>query len=162
MTIKPERIILHHTADPSAAPQFDKVNAYHQERGFPRSSLGYFVGYHYLIEPSGTVRQARLDTEIGAHDTGENINSIGICLAGDFTTILPNEQQAAAAAQLAADLHSRWKIPVTRFEPHRWDDKTECPGQALPDNWLIEQYLKRESGQFARFFWEVGKYFNWL
>ena len=35
------------------------VNEYHRGRDFPQSSLGYFVGYHYLIERDGRVSMPR-------------------------------------------------------------------------------------------------------
>lgn len=158
----PRRIIWHHTADRSPAPQFDKVNAYHKTREFPKSTLGYFVGYHWLIEPDGLLRQARLETEIGAHDEGENINSIGVCLAGDFTATLPTEAQCATAGRLIGEIRARWDIPLTRIEPHRWDDTTHCPGDFLPDNWLIKEYLKREGSVFFKYFQIVGEKFGLL
>ena len=124
--------------------------------------MGYYVGYHYLIEANGAVIQARKENEIGAHDSGENSNSLGICLAGDFSTRLPSEEQAASAALLVKQIRGRWNIPITRIEPHRWDDTTECPGKFLPDNWLITQYLKRQGNQFEKFFQQIGEYFKLL
>lgn len=162
MEIKPSRIIWHHSADIFDGHQFDKINEYHRKQGFPKSSLGYFVGYHYLIEPDGSVRQARNENEIGAHDSGENSNSLGICLSGHFSRRYPSEAQAASAALLVKQIRTRHKIPITRIEPHRWDDTTECPGTLLPDNWLITQYLKREGNQFEKFFQQIGEYFGLL
>ena len=158
----PQRIIWHHSADNSDFPQFHKIDAYHKSLKFPRSSMGYYMGYHYLVEQSGSVGQAREENEIGAHDQGENSNSLGICFAGNFNIRYPSEAQIASAALLIKQIRTRWKIPVTRVEPHRWDDQTDCPGTLLPDNFLINEYLKREGSQFHRFFYEVGKYFNLL
>ena len=160
--MKPERIIYHHSADANPAPQRDKINAWHRHLTFPKSSLGYFIGYHYLIERDGSVFKAREENEIGAHDSGENSNSLGICLAGDFNLHTPTEEQAAAAARLVSDIRTRWPIPVTRIEPHRWDDTTDCPGKLLPDNWLMEQYLQRETNGVAKAFLWLGKYYGWL
>lgn len=153
----PQRIIWHHSAVRSREPQFEQINQHHKMRDFPRSSLGFYVGYHWLIETDGTVRQARLETEMGAHDTGENVNSLGICFAGDFTASLPGEAQADAAARLIAGIRSRWNIPITRIEPHRWDDNTQCPGTFVPDDWLIKEYLKRETSPLHRLFLYIGE-----
>lgn len=153
----PQRIIWHHSADPTTEHQFNKINEYHRQRDFPVSSLGFYVGYHWLIEYDGTLKQARKETEIGAHDTGENLNSIGICLAGDFGKSLPSEAQAATAALLVSQIRAKWNIPLTRFEPHRIDDDTSCPGFRLPDNWLIKQYLERHSDPLHRLFWWLGE-----
>ena len=158
----PRRIIFHHSDAQAPSPQFAAIDQWHKERKFPLSSMGFYVGYHYVIEKDGTVRQARKEDEIGAHDEGENVNSIGICLVGNFTYSLPTEQQAAAAATLVGQIRSRWPIPVTRIEPHRWDDTTECPGKMLPDNWLTVQYLDREAGIFFKYFLLVGQKFGLL
>jgi hypothetical protein len=143
----PERIIWHHTAHESAGPQFDLVNEWHGARGFPLSSMGYLVGYHYLIEADGTVRKARAETEIGAHDKDENANSIGICLAGSFQDHGPNDAQIEAIVKLTHDIVNRWGIKINRIEPHRWDDNTDCPGLWFPDNWLITEYLLRQGNE---------------
>ena len=160
--MKPERIIWHHSADPATIPQFAKIDRYHKSRTFPISSMGYYVGYHWVVERDGTVKQAREENEIGAHDTGENLNSIGICLAGDFNVHTPTLEQTAAAARLLGEIRARWSIPITRIEPHRWDDQTDCPGRLLGDNWLTEQYLQREVNGIAKAFLWIGKYYGWL
>ena len=162
MEIKPARIIWHHSADNSDDAQFHKINVYHKSLNFPLSALGYYVGYHYLIEANGAVIQARKETEIGAHDQGENSNSLGICLAGNFNIRYPSEAQSASAALLIKQIRTRWPIPVTRIEPHRWDDTTDCPGTLVADNFLINEFLKREGSVFARYFYEVGKYLKLL
>lgn len=158
----PKRIVWHHTADASPAPQFDKINKAHKDRGFPKSLLGYYVGYHFLIEPNGDIRTARRMTEIGAHDEGENVNSLGIALAGNFTRQLPSESQSISAAKLIKSIRKTIPIPVTRIEPHRWDDQTECPGKALWDSWMVENYLAREGSLALRTFLYIGNKFKLL
>ena len=162
MAIQPSRIIWHHSADASERNQFNKVNEYHRTRNFPLSARGYYCGYHYFIEPDGTIIKAREENEIGAHDQGENSNSLGICLAGNFSLKYPTELQTASAALLIKQIRTRLNIPITRIEPHRWDDDTECPGTLLPDNWLINEFLKREGTMFTKYFYEVGKYLKLL
>ena len=158
----PQRVIWHHSADTTQAPQFDVIDLYHKKQHFPKSSLGYYVGYHYLVEPNGEIRQARREDEIGAHDAGENPNSLGICLAGNFSVWRPNESQVVAVCSLVHDIRKRWSIPITRIEPHRWDDLTECPGTLLADDWLTTQYLQRNAVMLARTFHFLGKQLNLL
>ena len=150
MEIQPNRIIWHHSADASTRYQFEGINQYHKTRGFPKSSLGFYVGYHYLVEYDGTIRKARKDTEIGAHDKDENYGSIGICLAGHFGINKPSAAQAEAAAQLVDELIIKWNVPITRIDPHRWNDSTDCPGRLLGDYWLVLEYLNRKVGWLRR------------
>lgn len=155
--MKPKRIIWHHTADAQQADQFEKVNAYHKTRDFPLSALGFYVGYHYFIERDGTIRQAREDTEIGAHDQGENLDSIGVSLAGNFNIEMPSEAQIASGGKVIFELMRKWNIPITRVEPHRRDDTTDCPGTKLGDDWLIKEYLRRHPEVGYRAFLLLGE-----
>lgn len=162
MEITPKRIIYHHSADRSQSPQFDKINAYHKERGFPISSMGFYVGYHFLIEPNGDIRQARELNEIGAHDAGENIDAIGVCIAGDFNIDFPNEAQTAASAKLVGEIRSQYPIPITNIEPHKLDDTTDCPGKRIIDNWLVKVYLSRQENDEIIQFFQIGKKYNFI
>lgn len=137
MVNNPTKIIWHHTAVASDSDQFVGINNSHKRRNFPKSSLGFFVGYHYVIEHSGKVRQARQETEIGAHDRGENVGSIGIALTGHFNFSYPSQAQKKAAKKLVSELMDRWGISADQIEPHRTNDATDCPGTLLPDNWII-------------------------
>lgn len=131
----PNRIIWHHSAVQSKKHQAAGINNSHRTRGFPKSSLGFYGGYHLLIERDGSVFRFRNDNEIGAHDSGENINSLGICLAGNFSLEYPNEAQVAALTPLLRDWMQKYGISAERIDPHRMGDSTECPGKLLPDNW---------------------------
>lgn len=144
----PNKIIWHHSADSFAGNQFYRINEAHKLRAFPMSRLGYYVGYHYVVEKSGEVKKARWEEEVGAHDAGENVNSLGICLAGNFSIGLPSLEQEEAVALLLGQIMKRWNIPLSRVEPHRWGDTTECPGVLLHDYWLAFTHVK----------WE----YNWL
>lgn len=133
----PRRIIWHHTAADSPTPQFFAINDWHKERGFPISTLGYYVGYHFVIEKDGQVRRARRDDEIGAHDRGENADSIGVALVGNFSIGYPTEEQKKSFKRLLRRLMLIHDIPLNAIEPHRRDDATECPGTNLPDSWPL-------------------------
>ena len=128
-----EYIVLHHSDDPTQGPQFDKVNAYHKSRGFPISSLGYYVGYHYFIGFNGMMKVARRETDIGAHCDAKNMNyrGIGICLAGDFTKNQPNKEQLETLAALVRDIQIRNNIPDNRVLLHRECKPTTCPAVDL-------------------------------
>ena len=66
------------------------INAWHKARGFKRdpAACARFnptldaIGYHYVIYRNGAVIAGRDEAEIGAHVTGFNQKSLGICLVG--------------------------------------------------------------------------------
>lgn len=126
-------IVLHHTDDPSQKPQFDKVNSSHQRRGFPKGTLGYYVGYHWFIGFDGSVKQARTEEESGAHCNAKMMNyvGIGICLAGDFTQHKPNPAQIDALETLIMGIQNRWPIHDDGILLHRECKATSCPGVDL-------------------------------
>ena len=52
------------------------IERWHKERGFNR------VGYHFVIKLDGTIQTGRELSMIGAHVSGHNKNTIGICYIG--------------------------------------------------------------------------------
>lgn len=140
------RFIVIHGTDVSRtknAHQFAAVNRYHQEREFPISSLGYYVGYHFLLESGGQLIRARLDSDEGAHtnqvENGVSVNlqSLAICLAGDFDVELPTPEQIAALRPLISQMRKDYAIPAERIRFHRsWATTKTCPGSLLHDDWL--------------------------
>lgn len=138
-------IFYHHTGDSSPDPQFAKVNAYHKSQGFPKSSLGYYVGYTFFIGKDGTEKQARGETEHGAHTvncgckgdkTGlpfnkANIEGIGICLSGDFLKEKPTSAQIETLTRLTIRLQAVHNIPDENIFLHSETKSTSCPGTDL-------------------------------
>lgn len=133
--------ILHHSADSSPGDQFDKINASHKSRGFPVSSIGFYVGYQAVIEKSGDLRRSRGWDERGAHTAasceGEpcNVNAIGVCLAGDFTKEEPTMEQLDTLYRLWRDLG----YPKTLL--HSDVKRTACPGNFPFRNALQARYV---------------------
>lgn len=128
----PTHVIVHHTAVSSTSPQFDAVDNYHKSLDFPKSSLGYYMGYQYFIERTGEVKIARKDSDEGAHTlNGWNRKSIGICLAGNFDTETPTDAQIVALRALI----KRYDYP---FLLHREaDTRRTCPGRFFSRDLLL-------------------------
>lgn len=106
----PRRIILHCSASRNGEPvDISIIRQWHLARGF----LG--VGYHLVIQPDGSVQKGRDLTEQGAHVTGENNDSIGVCLIGNdrFT----KDQFRSLAIQLNL-VQSTCKIPYWALYGH--------------------------------------------
>ncbi|MAK90443.1 MAG: N-acetylmuramoyl-L-alanine amidase [Oleibacter sp.] len=111
----------------------EDINRWHRERGFTRdmSIAPEFnqdlqsIGYHYVIEVTGIIQSGRPLTESGAHVSGHNFNTVGICLIGrdQFT---PDQWQSLR--QLILDL--RALLPAyTSVKGHReYNNNKTCPG----------------------------------
>lgn len=67
-----------HTA--ATRPSMDigvtEIRSWHKARGWSD------IGYHYVIRRNGTVEKGRPDARVGAHVSGHNRDSLGICLVG--------------------------------------------------------------------------------
>lgn len=138
-------IIIHHAGGTDADPLFDTsnqtfevVNEYHRQKWSFRSKLGYYLGYQYFIDKQGKITQAREDTETGAHTIGQNNDSIGICLAGNFDVTLPTKEQIEALKGLVEALKATYSIGLDCIVPHRHFANKSCYGRLLSDDWITK------------------------
>ena len=83
-----DTIVIHCSASPNGKPlSIETLDAWHAARGFKRRAprvrpeLGH-IGYHRVILLDGTVALGRDLEEIGAHVSGSNARSVGICMVG--------------------------------------------------------------------------------
>lgn len=71
------KIIIHCAATPEGKDfTVVDIDRWHRQRGFD------MVGYHYVIYRDGSVHEGRPLPMIGAHCSGQNTSSIGICYIG--------------------------------------------------------------------------------
>lgn len=140
------RYILIHCSDISEKASYNQLNSidtYHKERDFPKSSIGYYVGYHWLVT-GGKKYQCRFDDEVGAHcnvsvdNLSMNFQSIGVCWAGDGDLEYPSEAHYALLQELIRDLMAKYDIPLERVKFHRdYDNKGKtCPGTLFTRKYL--------------------------
>lgn len=140
----PKKIIVHHSAADTPTPQFDAINEWHKERDFTLSELGFYVGYHYVIEKDGQLKTARREYEVGCHTIGENEQSIGVCLVGNFDVSDPTPQQLATLGDLLTSLCTRYSLDESEIFPHRAFAQKDCYGTRLGDHWAARVYLEHE------------------
>ncbi len=146
----PNKIIVHHSAFAQASSQLLQINQWHKDREFTLSSLGYYVGYHYLITRDGTITATRKIDEEGCHTIGENTSSIGVCLEGNFDNDIPTGKQEQMLGKLLVSLCEANSIPYTSIEPHRHYKATSCYGQKLADNFAKVVCLKEKIDQLQK------------
>lgn len=72
-----KEIILHCSATPENKDfHASDIDRWHKQRGFNS------IGYHFVITLDGTIERGRPLEKAGAHTTGHNSYSIGICYIG--------------------------------------------------------------------------------
>ena len=131
---KTDEVILHH-AEASSATVWD-INQWHLDNGW----VG--IGYHYYIRKDGSIYRGRPEWAVGAHATGHNDRSIGICCEGAYMTETMPAAQLASLKALLRDIMGRYgTMPLRR---HRDVNATSCPGDNFP--WAEAQdYMKEET-----------------
>jgi len=85
-------IIIHESQTPiGRKTTVEDIDSWHQERGFKRQESYRTglnphlkaIGYHWVIYVDGSIHSGRQVAEVGAHCSGLNSKSVGICLVGD-------------------------------------------------------------------------------
>lgn len=139
-----DTIVVHCSATPNGrwttAPDIDR---WHDDRGFERRDHWRerfnpeykAIGYHFVIYTDGTVVTGRHLDEVGAHASGHNARSIGICMIGTDRFAL---EQWQALDDLIGKLRERY--PGAKILGHR--DLPEvhktCPGFDVA-TWLARE-----------------------
>lgn len=133
-------IILHHSLTPRETTSFEAINNNHKEKWDFKSSLDFYIGYHYFIDGKGKVHQGRADADAGAHcyQADMNYKSIGVCLAGNFDVERPSDAQISATAQLLRSLMKKHNIPLENLKFHREYAPKSCPGGNIKENFFKE------------------------
>ena len=138
-----DEIIIHCSDSPEGRnDKAEDIRKWHKQRGFND------IGYHYVIDLDGTVEQGRPIEQAGAHCTGHNAHSIGICYIGGAywrdgvnakgkpikgkdgkTVLLPKDTrtvlQRIAMKELVAQL--REQFPEATVHGHREFANKACP-----------------------------------
>ena len=100
------------------------IRRWHLERGFSD------IGYHYVVDLDGTIEPGR-DVEIaGAHTTGHNADSIGICYIGGADTDMKPKDTRTEEQKTALRLLLKYlvqKYPGAKIYGHRDFAKKACP-----------------------------------
>lgn len=102
----------------------EDIRRWHLERGFSD------IGYHWVIYRDGSLHAGRPEKISGAHCTGHNSISIGICYIGGLDKNgLPADtrtpQQKAALTNFLEQLHFRY--PDAKIYGHRDFAAKACP-----------------------------------
>ena len=117
------RIILHNTGV-TVLQSVEVIHNYHK-------SIGYAgIGYHIYIRKDGSIYKGRPEEMIGAHASGANGDSIGVCFEGNFNVETMSEAQKNAGKEVVAYLKTKWGI--SKVQGHNEVNNTSCPGSSFP------------------------------
>lgn len=127
------KIILHCTATPEGRDYtVEQIRQWHLKRGFSD------IGYHYVVYRDGSIHKGRPVETVGAHCTGQNTCSIGVCYVGgeepdgshtpkDTRT----QQQREALRKLVAELKKEY--PGATVHGHYEFANKACPSFKICD-----------------------------
>ena len=121
-----DKIIIHCSATPEGKDfTVEQIRQWHLARGFSD------IGYHIVIYRDGSIHKGRPIEQVGAHTTGQNAHSIGICLIGGCAADgktpkdTRTEAQRAALIKLVAELKASY--PSASVHGHNEFAAKACP-----------------------------------
>lgn len=129
---KIDKLIVHCSATPEGEDYtIEQIRQWHVE-GNGWSD----IGYHYVIDRYGNIHNGRPESVVGAHTTGQNATSIGICIIGGCPPRSVKDwkrkskdtrtpQQKLALVKLLKELKK--KYPVAKIYGHRDFANKPCP-----------------------------------
>ena len=125
------KIIIHCAATPEGKDYtVEQIRQWHTSPK-PKGNGWKDIGYHFVIYRDGSVHPGRPIEQIGAHTSGYNANSIGICYIGgcakDGKTPKDTRttEQKAALVKLVAELRRRF--PNASVHGHNEFANKACP-----------------------------------
>lgn len=132
------KIIIHCSATPQGRDvSVDTIRRWHKASGFAD------IGYHYIILLDGTVRQGRNIEEVGAHCTGHNAHSIGVCYIGGTDkqgNPKDTRTQAQTTALVALLKQLKQQYPQATIHGHNEFANKACPSFNV-QKWLQQDFL---------------------
>ena len=126
--MKVQELILHCAATPEGKNFTAKdIDRMHKQRGFKK------IGYHYVIDLDGTIEKGREENEVGAHATGHNSKSLGICYIGGVAKDCKTpkdtrtDEQKVALYELVKELMEKYHLTLDKVHGHYEFANKACP-----------------------------------
>lgn len=147
--MKPTEIIVHCSATKEGKDfNIKDIDTWHKQRGFKK------VGYHYVVRLDGTIEEGRKENEVGAHCTGHNGRSIGICYIGGLDEEgepkdTRTAEQKEALFTLISKLLLKYDLTLEDIHTHNEFSNKACPGFGKGDFdrefevWLKETLINK-------------------
>ena len=143
-------IIIHHSAGSTVSSDYAAVvksywNYHVNTHGWAD------IGYNWLVDPNGVLYKGRAwksstqENVLGAHNSGKNGNTVGICFIGNYMSNVPSDAGLNKIAEISAFLSNKYGIDPEGKSFHNAIGKTNdnitghgqsgggtsCPGTQL-------------------------------
>ena len=138
-------IIVHHSAANYSADQ-DYKQVVRSYWDYHVNTHGWDdIGYNWLVDPNGVIYEGRGKDKKGAHFSGANSNTMGVCVIGNYQTAQPTNISLEKLEDLIAweagrknidvlttGYHSASNLTIYHVAGHRdGPGTTDCPGNNL-------------------------------
>lgn len=125
------KIIIHCSATPEGKPfTVEQIRAWHTTPK-PKGNGWRDIGYHFVIYLDGSIHAGRPIEQIGAHCSGHNATSIGICYIGgcakDGKTPKDTRTPAQKSALVKLIKELKASYPKATIHGHREFANKACP-----------------------------------
>lgn len=100
------------------------IERWHKARGFKD------IGYHYVIDLDGTIEPGRDVEKAGAHTTGHNADSIGVCYIGGADENMKPKDTRTEEQKTSLRILLKYlvqKYPGAKIYGHRDFAQKACP-----------------------------------
>lgn len=141
-----EYIVLHHSAVSKCSAK--EIDIWHKSKGWAG------IGYHFFVAKNGAVYEGRPLSCIGAHCTGYNNKSIGICFEGNFETEQMPALQLNAGLSLVYYLKTIY--PNAVIKKHSDLFPTVCPGKHFPFDHFKTNKTQKEDKPMVYYDWTTA------
>ncbi len=128
---KIRQIILHHTYRPTTK-QYRGLATIKGIWNYHTHTCGWGdIGYHVLVGPDGAIWLGRPISRQGAHTRGQNHNSLGVSMIGDFDEEVLGEAQREETAAVLKAMLERYDLRPEDVHFHRDYAHKTCPGTLI-------------------------------
>ena len=115
---KTTKIILHCSATPEGKDyKAADIDRWHRNNGWE------MIGYNYVVDLDGTIEEGRPIDMVGAHCSGYNSESVGICYIGGCDKNMKakdtrTEAQKISLYKVVYEMMKKYNLPITCVYTH--------------------------------------------